>query len=91
MKSNLSQGEILQIFGIVLAIGRSKHYSISFDYDSEFESMELRLWHSPTDEAFDIISLVTDKSSSFAEIVRDLKRWTKIIVTDRGEAHDNTN
>lgn len=91
MKSNLSQGEILQIFGIVLAIGRSKHYSISFDYDSEWSSMELRLWYSPTEVTFNIVGLVTDKSSSFAEIVRDLKRWTKIIVTDRGEAHDNTN
>lgn len=91
MKSNLSQGEILQIFGIVLAIGRSKHYSISFDYDSEFRSMELRLWHSPTDAIFDIIGLVTDKSSSFAEIVRELKTWTKIIMADRGDGRDSTN
>lgn len=91
MASKLSQGEILQIFGIVLAIGKSDTYSISVDFDTEWNSMDIRLWHSPTEATFDIVSTISDKNSSFAEILRELKAWTKIIMADRGDGRDSTN
>lgn len=84
MASKLSQGELLQIFGIVVAIGRSEHYSITFDYDSEWNSVELRLFYSSCNEDVSIDSMISDRTSSFAEILGILKNWTKIIVADRG-------
>lgn len=84
MISNLSQGELLQIFGIIVAIGRSEHYSISFDYDTEFNGIELRLWHSAEEQDVNLVETYTS-GCSFAEILGILKKWTKIIVTDRGE------
>ena len=84
MVNNLSQGELLQLFGIIVAIGKSEHYSISFDYDTEWNGVDLRLWYSDNKRDINLVEACT-KPSSFVTILEIIKRWTKIIVEDRGE------
>lgn len=84
MASKMSTGELLQIFGIVLAIGKSEHYSIVIEVDTEWNSLDLWLFHSENNQDIGVTEYVTDKRSSFAEILGILKEWTKIIVADRG-------
>lgn len=89
MANKLEKSEVLQIFGLIVAIGKSEHYSISIDYDTEFNSIHAYLWYSETQEDIDFVAEFTDKYQSYADIIAMLKVWTEIIVKDRGEAHDN--
>ena len=89
MPNKLNKSEILQIFGLVLAIGKSEHYSISVDYDTEFDSVRAYLWHSETQNDIDFESTFTDLHNTYAEIIEILRSWTEIIVKDRGEFNDN--
>lgn len=79
----LANGEILQIFGIVIAIGKSDHYSISFEYDSEFGWVELRLWYSVSVDDFYLKECIYSRYHTFAELISKLKEWTTIVVNDR--------
>ena len=89
MSNKLDKSEILQIFGLILAIGKSEHYSISMDYDTEFNSVDVYLWFSETQEDINFADKLSDKHMSYAEIIEKLKSWTEIVVKDRGVANDN--
>lgn len=91
MPNKLDKSEILQIFGLILAIGKSKHYSISMDYDTEFDSIDAYLWYSETQEDISFEDKLNDKQYTYAEIIEKLKSWTEIVVRDRGEVNDNSN
>lgn len=84
MANKLSSGEAIQIFGIVVAIGASKHYSIELDYDTEWSKMWLRLWYSPKPQVVEKAGYADSENYSFAEIIHMLKEWTAIVVKDRG-------
>jgi hypothetical protein len=89
MQNKLDKSEILQIFGLILAIGKSEHYSISIDYDTEFDSIDAYLWYSETQKDIIFDDKLNDKQYTYAEIIEKLKSWTEIIVKDRGEFNDN--
>lgn len=89
MPNKLNKSEILQIFGLILAIGKSEHYSISMDYDTEFDSIDAYLWYSETQKDIIFDDKLNDKQYTYAEIIEKLKSWTEIIVKDRGEFNDN--
>ena len=91
MQNKLDKSEILQIFGLILAIGKSEHYSISMDYDTEFDSIDAYLWYSETQEDISFEDKLNDKQYTYAEIIEKLKSWTEIVVRDRGEVNDNSN
>ena len=91
MPNKLDKSEILQIFGLILAIGKSEHYSISMDYDTEFNSVDAYLWYSETQKDINFADKLSDKHMSYAEIIEKLKEWTEIVVKDRGEVSDNSN
>lgn len=91
MSNKLDKSEILQIFGLILAIGKSEHYSISMDYDTEFDSVDAYLWYSETQKDINFADKLSDKYMSYAEIIEKLKSWTEIVVKDRGEVDDNRN
>ena len=91
MSNKLDKSEILQIFGLILAIGKSEHYSISMDYDTEFDSVDAYLWFSETQKDINFADKLNDKQYSYAEIIEKLKSWTEIVVRDRGEVNDNSN
>ena len=91
MSNKLDKSEILQIFGLILAIGKSEHYSISMDYDTEFNSVDAYLWYSKTQEDINFADKLNDKQYTYAEIIEKLKSWTEIVVRDRGEVNDNSN
>ena len=79
----LSNGELMQIFGIIIAIGKSEHYSISIDYDTEFGYLDAYLWYSETLDTIEGVDKFRSRSDSFGNIVSKLKEWTEIIVSDR--------
>jgi len=89
MPNKLDKSEILQIFGLILAIGKSEHYSISMDYDTEFDSVDVYLWYSETQKDIDFADKLNDKQHTYAEIIEKLKSWTEIVVRDRGEMNDS--
>ena len=89
MSNKLDKSEILQIFGLILAIGKSEHYSISMDYDTEFDSVDAYLWFSETQKDINFADKLNDKQYTYAEIIDKLKEWTEIVVKDRGETDDN--
>ena len=89
MQNKLDKSEILQIFGLILAIGKSEHYSISMNYDTEFDSVDAYLWYSETQKDINFADKLNDKLYTYAEIIEKLKEWTEIVVKDRGEADDN--
>ena len=89
MPNKLNKSEILQIFGLILAIGKSEHYSISIDYDTEFDSIDAYLWYSETQKDIIFDDKLNDKQYTYTEIIEKLKSWTEIIVKDRGEFNDN--
>jgi hypothetical protein len=91
MQNKLDKSEILQIFGLILAIGKSEHYSISMDYDTEFDSIDAYLWYSETQKDISFEDKLNDKQYTYAEIIEKLKSWTEIVVKDRGEVNDNSN
>lgn len=91
MLNKLDKSEILQIFGLILAIGKSEHYSISMEYDTEFNSVDAYLWYSETQNNLEGVDKFNDKQYSYAEIIEKLKEWTEIVVKDRGEVRDNSN
>lgn len=91
MPNKLDKSEILQIFGLILAIGKSEHYSISIDYDTEFDSIDAYLWYSETQKDISFEDKLNDKQYTYAEIIEKLKSWTEIVVKDRGEVNDNSN
>ena len=91
MSNKLDKSEILQIFGLILAIGKSEHYSISMDYDTEFNSVDAYLWYSETQKDINFADKLNDKQYTYAEIIEKLKSWTEIVVKDRGEVNDNSN
>ena len=91
MASKLDKSEILQIFGLIVAIGKSEHYSISVEYDTEFNSISAYLWYSETQNNLEGVDKFDDKLHTYTEILNMLKEWTKIIVKDRGEVNDNSN
>jgi hypothetical protein len=91
MQNKLDKSEILQIFGLILAIGKSEHYSISIDYDTEFDSIDAYLWYSETQKDISFEDKLNDKQYTYAEIIEKLKSWTEIVVRDRGEVNDNSN
>ena len=86
MSSKLSHGELIQIFGIVVAIGRSDRYSIDLAYDTEFGEVELHLWKSLTAFDVDMADSISSRVTDFAGIIHTLKEWTSIIVKDRGNS-----
>ena len=73
----------MQIFGIIIAIGKSKHYSISIDYDTEFGYLDAYLWYSETSDTIEGVDKFRSRFDSFGNIVSKLKEWTEIIVSDR--------
>ena len=91
MPNKLDKSEILQIFGLILAIGKSEHYSISMDYDTEFDSIDAYLWYSETQKDISFEDKLNDKQYTYAEIIEKLKSWTDIVVKDRCEVNDNSN
>lgn len=91
MPNKLNKSEILQIFGLILAIGKSEHYSISMDYDTEFDSIDAYLWYSETQKDISFEDKLNDKQYTYAKIIEKIKSWTEIVVRDRGEVNDNSN
>ena len=73
----------MQIFGIVVAIGRSEHYSVAVDYDTEFGYLDAYLWISDSMESFEIADKFSNRSDAFSDIISKLKDWTERIVSDR--------
>ena len=73
----------MQIFGIVVSIGKSEHYSIAIDYDTEFGYLDAYLWVSDSFESFEIADKFSNRSDTFGEIISKLKEWTERIVSDR--------
>ena len=91
MENKLKKSEIIQIFGLILAIGKSEHYSISIDYDTEFNSVDAYLWYSETQKDINFEDKLNDKQYTYAEIIEKLKSWTEIVVKDRGSTNDSSN
>lgn len=92
MANNIAKTDILQIFGLVLSIGKSEHYSISFDYDTEFNEFDLYLWFCENSKSIDFERHLSSRNNTYSEILHYLKIWTKLIVEDRGEPiNDNRN
>ena len=89
MIDNIAKTDILQIFGLVLSIGKSEHYSISFDYDTEFNEFDLYLWFCENSESVDFERHLSSRNNTYSEILHYLKIWTKLIVEDRGELIDD--
>ncbi len=89
MIDNIAKTDILQIFGLVLSIGKSEHYSMSFDYDTEFNEFDLYLWFCENSESVDFERHLSSRNNTYSEILHYLKIWTKLIVEDRGELIDD--
>lgn len=89
MIDNIAKTDILQIFGLILSIGKSEHYSISFDYDTEFNEFDLYLWFCENLESVDFERHLSSRNNTYSEILHYLKIWTKLIVEDRGELIDD--
>lgn len=89
MANNIAKTDILQIFGLILSIGKSEHYSISFDYDTEFNEFDLYLWFCENSESVDFERHLSSRNNTYSDILHYLKMWTKLIVEDRGEPIDD--
>lgn len=75
--------DMIDIFLGVLAIGRSRHYSVSIDYDTEMQYVDIFLWYSPTEHTVEIADKLSNRTNTVREITETMADWHKTVRKDR--------
>jgi hypothetical protein len=77
--TTLAKTELLQIFMLVSNAGCSKTFSISFEYDTEFASVNLYFWRSLNPEDVTTLDRADSKNNTYKEMYEKLLKWSEII------------
>lgn len=75
--------QVLEIFSMVLSAGKSQKYSISFDYDTEFNELNVFLYYCEDSESIDVVDYAISSQLSLDELFDKLREWTAVIAKDR--------
>lgn len=75
--------QVLEIFSMVLSAGKSQKYSISFDYDTEFNEPNVFLYCCEDSESIDVVDYAISSQLSLDELFDKLREWTAVIAKDR--------
>lgn len=75
--------DLIDIFLGVLAIGKSPHYSVTIDYDTEMNYVDIYLWYSKTEESIEIQDKLSNRLHSVKEITQTMAEWHRIVRKDR--------
>ena len=78
----MTKCEVLELFSLVLWAGKSERFSVSFDYDTEFNELDAFLYCSDNKETVELIASVSSRSSDYEELQNTLKNWGDIIRQD---------
>ena len=78
----MTKAEVLDLFSLILWAGKSERFSISFDYDTEFNELYAFLYCSEVKESVELVASISSRTSDFEELRSRLRNWGDIIRQD---------
>ena len=78
----MTKTEVLDLFSLILWAGKSERFSISFDYDTEFNELDAFLYCSEVKENVELVAAISSRTSDYEELRSRLRDWGDIIRND---------
>lgn len=78
----MTKTEVLELFSLILWAGKSKRFSIAFDYDTEFNELDAFLYCSETEKSMELVASISSRAMDFEELRSRLRNWGDIIRQD---------